>query len=230
MPFTFEDQLHKTPLHAKEKTADRSPQVPPAILDALAPAARATALQFESLLGSAPADLSRISDEIRSHPRLEKMVMSLLASLMLCPEDSAGSVEEATIVLGTDRLRVLVCIWLLTQEKGNAAGIIAKQEIAPASADANSKSADHEIIWTPEMLYLASLVHWLGLDSPPSALARAGGPCTDSQIQRGQLEGIADLLIRDFMSLIPFLNPALLGSVRKLTLDNGAKVQANEPA
>src|SRR6202050_5021717 len=111
MPFTFKTRLHETSFHAKanvHRLPHIGPQAPPSILDGLTPSARATALQFERLLGTAPADLGRISDEIRSHPSLETLVTSFLGSVALSAEERVGSIEEATIVPGTDRLRVLV--------------------------------------------------------------------------------------------------------------------------
>lgn len=120
MPFTFEDRRdHKFP-QERANTSQQGGHLPLAILDALSTAARATALRFDNLLGSAPADLAKISDAIRSYPDLENLIIRTVALLPVSPSDSVWSIEEATIVLGTDRLRVLVGIWLLTQERGKA--------------------------------------------------------------------------------------------------------------
>jgi hypothetical protein len=233
MPFTLKNRLHEASLHAKARVyhfPQMGPQAPPSILDSLTPAARATALHFERLLGSAPADLGRISDEIRSHPSLESLVTSFLGSLALSAEESVGSIEEATIVLGTDRLRVLVSIWLLAQEKGMADGIVAPQGTVPPSGDARGSCASPETIWTPETIYVASLMHWLGLDRLPDAATARNGACLDPRLQIERVAGLADLLIGDFVSLIPFLNPELPGGVRRPTPANGKKAPAKQRA
>jgi HDOD domain len=226
MPFTSKTRLHETSFHAKanvHRLPQIGPQAPPSILDGLTPSGRATALQFERLLGTAPADLGRISDEIRSHPSLETLVTSFLGSVALSAEERVQSIEEATIVLGTDRLRVLVSIWLLAQEKGTAAGIVAPPQGAMPLGSANGSCARQEAIWTPETIYVASLMHWLGLDMVPSDAAAGSGSGIDPGLQIERVAGLADLLIGDFVSLIPFLNPGLLGGVRRSAPANWKK-------
>jgi HDOD domain len=227
MPFTSKTRLHETSFHAKANV-DQLPQIdsqaPPSMMDGLTPAARATALQFERLLCSAPADLGRISDEIRSHPSLETLVTSFLGSVALSAEERVGSIEEATIVLGTERLRVLVSIWLLAQEKGTAAGIGAPQGVMLPCEGVNVSYAGRETLWTPETIYVASLMEWLGLDARPcDEGAGENGSRLDPGLQIGRVAGLADLLMGDFVSLIPFLSPGLLGGVRRPGPANGKK-------
>jgi hypothetical protein len=194
MPFTFEDRFDEPFQQGKTKGARLGPQIPAETLEALAPGARATALQFEVLLGTAPADLTRISDEIRSHPGLETLITRILALIMFSPTDSVGTVEEAAVVLGTDRLRVLVNIWLLIEEKRTANWPIARSGIDPRSAEANIMSTSPESTWTPEMLCLASLVHLSESYPAPPAPNSAPGPSLDSRWQRERFERLVELL------------------------------------
>lgn len=194
MPFTFEDRFNEPFLQGNTKAARQGPLISPEILEALAPGARATALQFENLLGSAPTDLARISEEIRSHPSLEILISRILALVVFSPTDSVGSVEEAAVVLGTDRLRVLVNIWLLIQEKRTANWPIAKPGIAPRTEDANMVSTGLESTWTPEMLCLASLVHLTDFYPAPPAANCAPSSSLDSRWQRERFERLVELL------------------------------------
>jgi hypothetical protein len=194
MPITFEDRFNEPFLRGKANTARQGSQIPPEILDALAPEARATALQFEDLLGSAPADLTRISDEIRSHPGLDTLITRILALLAFSPAETVVSVEEAAIVLGTDRLRVLVNIWLLIQEMRTAEGHIAKSGIPPPSADTNVASSRAESTWTPKMHCLASLVHSLEFYPASPGANCLPGSSPDLRLQRERFERLVELL------------------------------------
>ncbi len=215
MPFTAEDRFYDTSLHGKASHAQQGFEVLSIILDTLSPTSRATALQFATLLSSAPADLGRISDEIRSHPDLEILVMRLLASVAICPQVSAGSVEEATVVLGIDRLQVLVVIWLLVHEKGTPAGFVAQPEIANVRGVAMSSAANTEAPWTSGTPYLTSLMRWIGLDSAPSGGAFEGAFCADRESQRERFAGLPNISIGDFISLILLLYPAVLEPIGK---------------
>jgi hypothetical protein len=217
MPFAFEDPIHDTSTQGKANATRPGSQIPTAILDALAPEARATAMQFDNLLGSAPADLAQISDEIRSHPMLEGLVMRYLALLAISPGDSAGTIEEATIVLGTNRLRALVSVWLLNQERGTAEEVAAESRIAPTSDSTNVMPGAPESTWTPEMLYLASLMPLLGLNLDAPTERRASGSIVDTQDQKDRVRGLVELLGADFISLNPIPNSSALAPVGRLT-------------
>ena len=196
------------------------------ILYTLAPAARATALQFTTLLGSAPVDLGRISDEIRSHPDLEILVMRLLASVAISPQVTAGSVEEATIVLGIDRLQVLVVIWLLVRERGIPAGFVAQPEIANASGIAKSHIAKAGVPQTSDTPYVASLMRWIGLESAPSAGVFQSPFCADRESGKERFAGLPNISISDFISLILLLYPAVLEPIGKASVGDGVSALA----
>lgn len=230
MPFTFEDRLRDTSPQGKANADRQGLKIPAAILDALAPTARETALQFDDLLGSAPADLARISDEIRSHPGLERLITRFFASLVISPGDTFRSIEEATIVLGTDRLRILVSIWLLFQKTGAEEVAVVESKITAPRARTNATPDAPESTWTPEMRYLASLMRLLGLNLASSAATSPDGSLLDSQFQKEQVQGLIELFGADFISLISSPNSAVLGSVRRLIPVKGAEARVKEPA
>jgi hypothetical protein len=224
MPTTIEEHIQRPSAPSHAEASGRGSQVPPAIFDALTPAARAIAVQFDRLLSPAPVDLGRISDEIRSHPGLESLVMGILASLSLSPEDSVRSVEEATIVLGTDRLRVLVSIWLLVREKDVRAGL--DPQVISESAASLGLETERPI----ETLCLGALKHWFGLDLLSPGAGIAGRFNVDAQLPKDRLAPLASLLMGDFISLIPFLDPTLVGTVRRQDQVGRKSLPAKESA
>jgi|HubBroStandDraft_6_1064221.scaffolds.fasta_scaffold05152_10 hypothetical protein len=223
MPTTIEEHIQQPPVPSHAEAAGYGSQASPAIFDALTPAAREIALQFDCLLSSAPVDLGRISDEIRSNPGLESFVMGILALLSLSPDDSVRSVEEATIVLGTDRLRVLVNIWLLVREKGARAGL------DPPIVPNNAASLGLGTQRSTETLSLGALKQWFGLDLLCPGAGIASRFNADAQLPKNRLADLASLLMSDFISLIPFLDPALMGTVRRQDLVGRKSLPAKEP-
>lgn len=179
--------------------------------------------ELEVLLCAEPVNLSRVSNGFRAHPELEHMIMRLGESLALPLDIPPCTIEEATIGLGTDRLRALVHALSLVQE---AAG-----KIAPSQDRAAKSTSEKDPFITPagrdelaprfaeagnlETLYLAGFLHWLGADS---ATAVAAGPAATfgrSSIHTLRICSLTDVFMRDFITLIPFLNPALLNPVQK---------------
>jgi len=155
---------------------------------------------LNSLLEAEPVDLGHISDEIRVHPELEELVIRLSGSLALAPGNSVSSIEEAVIVLGTDRLRVVVRMWSLPNESPGSAPQCNSQLNPGAGAD---NAPQGVAIGTPEMLYLASFLRCLGLDSLPMPIADA------PESFFGLFPELSGILMRDFLSLIPMLDSLL---------------------
>jgi hypothetical protein len=168
-------------------------------------------LRLTSLLRSAPVDLARMGREIRAHPDLEALVMRLAGSLVLYADSAVPSVEEAAVVLGTDRLRVLIYMWSLLPDVPSAAEFpghsLSQSSDAPGGPSASPGALP---AWSPETLYLAGFRRWLGLDSSGSATSRDDPPCFAAGLQSEDLGGLTEMLMRDFMVLIPLLAPALL--------------------
>ena len=158
------------------------------------------------LLGAVPVDLARISEHIRSHTEISELMIRLAGSLLLSGE-STITIEEAAVMLGTDRLHVLACMWSIIEQYGEEDR--AEKRSNP-EADARGDqpiSCIQGISWTAQTLYLATFLRCLGLDSPDSELP---GDRMQPATQTWQAQDFADLrnvLMRDFLALLPSFNP-----------------------
>jgi HD-like signal output (HDOD) protein len=145
------------------------------------------------ILDAEPVDLARVSEEIRTDPAFESLVLRLAASLVLSPEVASPRLEEAAVVLGTDRLKILGYMWSVL---GGLHDKVSSGEQAVSESPAK---------WTPEALYIASFLRCLGLDSPDAA---------DSSplpvLHSVEIPDLKKMLMRDFLALIPVLDPSLL--------------------
>jgi hypothetical protein len=164
-------------------------------------------LRLTHLLNAAPVDLALISEEIRSQPKLDALVLRLTASLLLSPESLVTTLEEAAVVLGTDRLRVIAYMWSIRSEECCRSNFDAPSQTNAGVSDVNdSKSLCCSPGPTPETLYLASFLQWLGLNAPNSASSGKQAPCFASGLQRGQFAELRNAMMRDFLALDPVLN------------------------
>jgi hypothetical protein len=68
------------------------------------------------LLDADAVDLRDVGDAIRVYPELQSLVLKLCEFLALSPGVRISSVEEAAIVLGKDRLRIVVHAWSVNQD------------------------------------------------------------------------------------------------------------------
>jgi hypothetical protein len=153
--------------------------------------------RLTELLVSAPIDLAGISDEIRRHPDLQSLVLRLGVSLVLSPEEPLSTVEEAVVVLGTNRLRVLIDLW----SSGDA---LAPQAILPQNAASSERGS---VATTPEMRYLLGFLRSVGFDSPEKAFSGSRLASWASKIPPDQMFALTDLFMRDFFSLLPVIQP-----------------------
>jgi hypothetical protein len=156
--------------------------------------------RIAALLESDAIDLAGISHAIREQPGLQRLVLTMSESLALAPGVPLGTVEEAAVVLGKNRLRVLVRAWELSRARTD--GPLTSM---PACRDAS-----------PEILYLASFFRWLGLDRS----VRGNSYSTrladyEPDDEAGEVGGLTDLLMRDVVSLIPYVEPVLLNTQPK---------------
>jgi hypothetical protein len=178
--------------------------------------------RLTSLLKAAPVDLARIGKEIRAHPDLEALIMRLAASLVLSAASVEPTIEEAAVALGTDRLRVLVYMWSLYPDGHRAAEAPEAHESESrdiAGGPATSSGARPR--WNPETLYLASFLRWLGLDAPGPPISREDPPCFSAGLQSEDIAGLTNILMQDFVALIPVLDPAIL-KLRQTVVPAGA--------
>jgi HDOD domain len=171
------------------------------------PVARVT-----SLLDAAPVDLAHISDEIRSHPELEALALRMTASRFLLPENSDPEIEDAVVVLGTDRLRVLVYIWSTRIRNQGTANPTASGRRISIGGSLNPTGAFIATESCVETLYLECFLQWLGLDSPAELTSRRLPPWRASGAGKSAFAGLRNTLMRDFIALIPLLNPSLMKS------------------
>jgi hypothetical protein len=119
-------------------------------------------------------------------------------------QSAAFRMEEAAVALGTDRLRVLVYMWSLLSDGRHAEGSLETgefQSIDPAGGSPTLSEAFQA--WNTEALYLACL------ESLASVKSREKPPCSAAGLQSEDMPRLTALLIRDFVALIPVLDPAI---------------------
>jgi hypothetical protein len=170
--------------------------------------AQGLAARMARLLEEAPVDLARVGQEIRAEPGLEALVLRLTASLILSPEGSAGTLEEATVALGTDRLRVLIETWSLFRQLQDAENIV--------GSGTDGKRHLNLAAWTPAALYIASLLRRLGVNSPGTTATN--DPLNHAEFEIGDPAALTETLVRDFICLMPMLDPKALTSAEKTAL------------
>jgi|SRR5579872_6068433 len=170
--------------------------------------AQELAARLTRLLEEAPVDLARVGQEIRTEPGLEALVLRLTASLILSPDGSAGTLEEATVALGTDRLRVLIETWSLFRQLQDAENIV--------GASTDGKRHLNLAAWTPAALYIASLLRRLGVNSPGTSVAN--DPSTRTGFEISDPAALTETLVRDFICLMPMLDPKALTTAEKTAL------------
>jgi len=150
-------------------------------------------LRLNRLLDAGLIDVNRIGREIRAEPELEFLTAHMAASLALSPANSVEGIEEAVALLGPDRLRVVFYEWSLLRQKG---------------AQISSEHASEG--WSVEALYLASFLRYLGLDSPDAAILHREMFAFTLDPRRHEFSDLRDMLMRDFLALVPTLDPSLL--------------------
>ena len=180
-----------------------------------APRLRGPEAGLDALLAAELVDLRQITATIRQQPGFEQLVMRLSTSLALSPDLPPTTVEEAAIVLGTDRLRVLTYAWSLLSQR------------SPAAHESETLSIED---WTPEALYLASFFWWLGFDSFDSKARITREKPERFGVEEEQLVRLTEILLRDFMSLIPFVEPALWKPRERAALAGLARLRKEEGA
>ena len=197
MPIATQDETRGTAISVGAATASNLDGASPegsaharTTLERSEPVARLAALLEED-----PVDLAQISDEIRLQPELADAMRRFAAYLQLAPEETVSSVEEAAVVLGTERLRVLLHGWPAFQNAfRHARGTNEAQRDADGHAEA-ARSVESE--------YLASLRRLLVLENPATTAASS------------ETAEMSEMLLRDFIALLPRINLPSLAAERK---------------
>jgi hypothetical protein len=158
------------------------------------------------LLAAVPVDLARISKHIRSHAEISELMIKLAGSLLLSGE-SKITIEEAAVMLGTDRLHVLACMWSIIEQYGEEDRAEKRSNLTADARNDQPTSCIQGISWTAQTLYLATFLRCLGLDSPDSELPRDRMQPAGRTWQAEDFADLRNILMRDFLALLPSLNP-----------------------
>lgn len=122
--------------------------------------------ELNGLLSSVPVDLKRVGEVIRAVPSLAAQVIWLCNSALFNLRERATSIEQAVILLGTERLRTLVLTCSLVD--------YVSHHLSPSELHAfwqhsflTAILSERIASWTsyprPEQAYLAGLLHDVGI-------------------------------------------------------------------
>jgi hypothetical protein len=187
--------MHEHPGESRAHHAERAP----------GPTWANPAASLTALLSAAPVDLCRVSAQMRTHPDLQALVVRLAGYLSFSPDTSGISIEESVVVLGTDRLRVLVYLWsLLWQQRHEN-----KRRDPVRSRTSSPKSPKSlpggRAVLHAEMVRLSNFLESLALDGNPAPPPQA--PTVPQPAQESEFYELTNMLIRDIVSLIPLSEP-----------------------
>jgi hypothetical protein len=177
----------------------------------------ATASDLIRLLNADAVDLRDVGDAIRLHPELESLVLNLCDFLVLSPGVPVASVEEAAIVLGKDRLRIVVHAWSANPWTGDSS--LEPQPEIPDGARRRPESS-HALTgaakgrhapflsteFSAEILDLANFFHRTRCDAVSIGNSVGGdfGHCLDLELR--QAARWTNLLVRDLLPLVSLAN------------------------
>lgn len=191
-------------------------QQPPSATDSvtasdLSPRARGL---LNSLLSAGVVDLQKVCDEICSVPPLRNLVMKLGGSLTLDSGPSPGTVEEAIVLLGSERLRVLVNGWPFQTWRSESAG---KHE---SSSSERAQGASHRSGMAKHAAprrgglrdlhgckTLTNTAVNYGPISPVLLGFQDGAVPSPAEFPAQQLEDLAEMFVRDFAALALRIEP-----------------------
>jgi hypothetical protein len=165
------------------------------------------------LLHAAPIDLAAICNEVRTHRELDALIMRLADSLVLSPDEPLSTLEEAVVVLGTERLRVLMDLWWSAEtgaaDVGGQSNKRSAVEAQKQSGGQLRQAATPSSLNCPEMRYLTNFLRCLGFDSPERSLSGVRLEAWASKVSSDQMLALTDLFMRDFFSLLPVIQPTI---------------------
>jgi hypothetical protein len=189
----------------------------------------ATASDLIRLLDADAVDLRDVGDAIRVHPELESLVLKLCDFLALSPGVPVSSVEEAAIVLGKDRLRIVLRAWFANQWTGERS-----REPGPEIPEVSQRSPEsgHALKGTTEgrhatflsaefsaeILDLANFFHWTRRDAV-SIVNRVGDDFSHRlDLELRKAAHLTNLLVRDLLPLVSLVNPVDLSPEQEAIL------------
>jgi hypothetical protein len=200
----------------------------------------AAASDLTRLLDADAVDLRDVGDAIRIHPELESLVLKLCEFLALSPGVPVSSAEEAAIVLGKDRLRIVVHAWSVNQWVGEAArgsqpeipeGTTHHEESSPVpTARAAMAEGRHTTFlsteFSAEILGLANLFHWARRDAVSFVNSRGENYAHRLDLELRQAAHLTNLLMRDLLCLVSLVNPADLSPEQEAMLQEILQVRS----
>lgn len=178
--------------------------------EASAVATRSVPTATDALFGAEPVDLTAVCEEIKRNPGLQVAAIRLLHSLSLSAEESANTLEEAAIALGTGRLKALFKGWAMLQAKEFPSAMLSQPVADDSSSDLSLDTEPVTAPWTPESLYLAGFLRILGLDMPDARGGKNVPQDLAARIPIVPCPGLTDIFIRDFLALLPSLGDSFV--------------------
>jgi HDOD domain len=151
------------------------------------------------MLEADAVDLRDVGDAIRIQPELEVLVLNLCNSLALSPGVPVSNAEEAVIVMGKDRLRIVVQAWSVNQWTGD---------------DRNAPRPET----SAEILGLANCFQWAR--RTVVSLANSGDEYHRHRLdlELKQATRLTNLLVKDLLILVSSMNPAGLTARQEAVL------------
>jgi len=147
-----------------EASQSRKVALMAALSDGL-PTLPAYVFELNSLLAASPVDLKRVAEIIRTDPSLTAQVLRLCNSAFMGFRERITKIENAVMLVGTERLRTMVLTCSLVEYVGHR---VASEDIQSFSQHCFLTAALSERIARaiaypqPEQAYLAGLLHDIG--------------------------------------------------------------------
>jgi HD-like signal output (HDOD) protein len=170
-----------------EERQSRKVALMAALSDGL-PTLPAYVFELNSMLAATPVNLKRVAEIIRTDPSLTAQVLRLCNSALMGFRDHVTRIENAVILVGTERLRTMVLTCSLVEYVGHR---VASEDIQSfwqhcfLTAALSERLARAIAYPQPEQVYLAGLLHDIGAlpllmvtsaesKSPENVVATAG--------------------------------------------------------
>lgn len=179
--------------------------------------------RLEGLLRADVVDLRKVCEEIHSAPLLANLVAKLGGSVGASASSARATVEEAVVLLGADRLRVLVNAWPFTQTNRRSKSRSEKFASEPASVSSRGARTDEPAraeskLGTLDELRDRDMRPFTARTSSLELIPYGLRDLLDVVISRPalhaeQIDGMVETLARDFVALAPLIESA--GSARR---------------
>lgn len=121
--------------------------------------------ELNRMLGQTPTDLNQVSRVVRTDPSLTAQVLRMCTLAVPGTEYATASVDEAIVLVGTERLRTLVMTTALLEYSGKKLAVSDVQAFwqhCYLVAQLCEKMAELTGFEDPDKAYLAGLLHDLG--------------------------------------------------------------------